>query len=167
MVMAMGSAVVVSEGGWTIREVAEKTGITVHTLRYYERIGLVQPVARARSGHRRYGEDDLRWLGFLRKLHATNMPIRTMLEYARLVRRGESTTAARRALLDAHRADVEENVEQLRSALAVIRRKVAIYDRALAAGHEAPYVAAVRGRQRSIASPPPRVGSSAARGQRV
>jgi DNA-binding transcriptional MerR regulator len=117
--------------GLTIREAAARTGITVHTLRYYERIGLVRPVARARSGHRRYGEDDLRWLEFLRKLHATDMSIRKMLEYARLARRGDSTVAARRALLDDHRRDIETKLEKLLSARALIERKIALYDQAI------------------------------------
>jgi DNA-binding transcriptional MerR regulator len=116
------------EPSLSIREVAARTGITTHTLRYYERIGLVQPVARARSGHRRYGDHDLRWLGLLKKLHATEMPIRKMLEYARLMRRGEHTMPARRALLDAHRCEVEAKLEQLKSSLSMIRKKIAIYD---------------------------------------
>jgi DNA-binding transcriptional MerR regulator len=116
----------------TIREVAEKTGITTHTLRYYERIGLVQPVPRAKSGHRRYGEPELRWLDLLKKLHATEMPIRKMLEYARLARRGETTIAARRALLDARRIEVEAKLEHLQATLGTIRKKLASYDRALA-----------------------------------
>jgi len=118
--------------GFSIREVAEKTGITTHTLRYYERIGLVQPITRARSGHRRYGEADVRWLELLKKLHQTGMPIKRMLEYARLARRGESTVMARRALLDDHRKDVENELERLRSTLALINKKIGLYDAALA-----------------------------------
>jgi DNA-binding transcriptional MerR regulator len=124
--------------GLTIREAAARTGITTHTLRYYERIGLVLPVARAWSGHRRYAEADLRWLELLKKLHATDMPIRRMLEYARLARRGESTVAARRALLDEHRRDIEAKLEKLESTLSLIKKKIAIYDRALVAGQELP-----------------------------
>jgi DNA-binding transcriptional MerR regulator len=135
-----------ADEGLSIRDVAARTGITTHTLRYYERIGLVQPVARARSGHRRYGEADIRWLELLKKLHATDMPIRKMLEYARLVRRGPTTFAARRELLEAHRVEVQARVEQLQSALAVITYKVAIYDRALVEGREATHVAEARGR---------------------
>jgi DNA-binding transcriptional MerR regulator len=120
-----------SSEGLSIREVAERTGITVHTLRYYERIGLVHHVPRARSGHRRYGEADLQWLDLLKRLHATEMPIRRMLEYARLARRGEVTIAARRELLDTHRAEVEAKITRLRSTLRMIERKLALYDRAL------------------------------------
>jgi DNA-binding transcriptional MerR regulator len=118
--------------GFTIREVAGKTGITAHTLRYYERIGLVQPITRARSGHRRYGDADVRWIELLKKLHQTGMPIKRMLEYARLVRRGEGTEMARRALLDDHRKDIEEKLEKLQSTLALINKKITAYDAALA-----------------------------------
>jgi DNA-binding transcriptional MerR regulator len=131
--------------GLSIREVAARTGITTHTLRYYERIGLVQPVARARSGHRRYCEADLRWLELLKKLHATDMSIRKMLEYARLVRRGQSTVSARRALLDTHRTEVLSKVAELQSTLAVIDRKIEIYDQAIREGREARHVAAATG----------------------
>ena len=118
--------------GLSIREVSDKTGITTHTLRYYERIGLVQPITRARSGHRRYGEADVRWLELLKKLHQTGMPIKRMLEYARLARRGDTTVLARRALLDDHRKDVESELERLQSTLALINKKIGMYDAALA-----------------------------------
>jgi DNA-binding transcriptional MerR regulator len=120
--------------GLTIKEAAARTGISTHTLRYYERIGLVSPVARAGSGHRRYAEADLRWLEFLKKLHATDMSIKKMLEYARLARRGGGTMRARRDLLDRHREDVEAEIEKLRSSLGVIKKKVALYDRAIREG---------------------------------
>lgn len=118
--------------GLSIREVADKTGITAHTLRYYERIGLVQPITRARSGHRRYGEDDVRWLELLKKLHQTGMPIKRMLEYARLARRGDTTVMARRTLLDDHKKDIEDKLEKLQSTLALITKKIRLYDAALA-----------------------------------
>jgi DNA-binding transcriptional MerR regulator len=118
--------------GLTIREVAEKTGITAHTLRYYERIGLMAPVTRAHSGHRRYGADELRWVELLKRLHESGMTIRRMLEFARLARRGETTVAARRALLDAHRIEVEAEVARLVATLDTVRKKLALYDRVLA-----------------------------------
>jgi len=120
-----------ADDGLSIREVAARTGITTHTLRYYERIGLVHHVPRARSGHRRYGEADLQWLELLKRLHATDMPIRRMLEYARLARRGESTVRERRELLEAHRLDVEAKVTHLQATLDVIRKKLKLYDRFL------------------------------------
>jgi DNA-binding transcriptional MerR regulator len=115
-------------GGLTIAEVAVATGTSAHTLRYYERIGLIQPVARARSGHRRYGPDDVRWVEFLRKLQATGMPIRRMLAYAVLARRGDATISERRALLEAHRDDVAEKLAEQQAHLASIEKKVRLYE---------------------------------------
>ncbi|WP_437805947.1 MerR family transcriptional regulator [Sorangium sp. So ce1078] len=114
-------------GALTIAEVAAATGTSAHTLRYYERIGLIRPVSRARSGHRRYGPDDVRWVEFLRKLQATGMPIRRMLAYAALVRRGEGTISERRALLEAHRDDVAAKLAEQQAHLAIIEKKVLMY----------------------------------------
>jgi len=72
----------------TISEVAERTGLTRHTLRYYERDGLMLGVGRAGSGHRRYSERDLGWIELITKLRATGMPIREVRRYAELVRAG-------------------------------------------------------------------------------
>jgi DNA-binding transcriptional MerR regulator len=72
----------------TIAEVAERTGLTRHTLRYYERDGLMLDVGRAGSGHRRYSEHDLGWIELITKLRATGMPIREVRRYAELVRAG-------------------------------------------------------------------------------
>ncbi|APR75630.1 Regulatory protein, MerR [Minicystis rosea] len=113
--------------GLTIAQVATATGTSAHTLRYYERIGLIRPVARAQSGHRRYGPEDVRWVEFLRKLQATGMPIRRMLAYAALVRRGDATIAERRALLEAHRDDVAAKLAEQQAHLAGIEKKVRLY----------------------------------------
>ncbi|MGK4003613.1 MerR family transcriptional regulator [Sorangium sp. So ce1036] len=111
----------------TIAAVAAATGTSAHTLRYYERIGLIRPVSRARSGHRRYGPDDVRWVEFLRKLHATGMPIRRMLAYAALVRRGDDTISERRALLEAHRDEVAAKLAEQEAHLEIIEKKVRMY----------------------------------------
>ena len=73
----------------TIGEVAERTGLTRHTLRYYERDGLMLGVDRGGSGHRRYSEHDLGWIELITKLRATGMPIREVRRYAELVRAGD------------------------------------------------------------------------------
>jgi DNA-binding transcriptional MerR regulator len=114
-------------GGLTIAEVAAATGTSTHTLRYYERIGLIAPVSRETSGHRRYGEADVRWVTFLRKLQATAMPIRRMLAYAALVRRGDETIPERRALLEAHRDDVARKLAEQEANLQAIEKKVRMY----------------------------------------
>jgi DNA-binding transcriptional MerR regulator len=96
----------------TIAEAAAATGLTPHTLRYYERDGLLlDAVERASSGHRRYTERDLGWIHLLTRLRATGMPIREIREYAELVRQGEGTEPQRMALLQAHLAAIEMKID--------------------------------------------------------
>jgi DNA-binding transcriptional MerR regulator len=112
---------------WTIAEVAERTGLTTHTLRYYERTGLLGGVPRAQSGHRRYGEPELRLLRFITKLRQTGMPIRRIREYVRLIGRGDASAPQRRAILEEHRRDVAARLEDLRGALDAIDAKIRLY----------------------------------------
>jgi DNA-binding transcriptional MerR regulator len=111
----------------TIAEAAERSGLSAHTLRYYERIGLIHPVDRGTNGHRRYGRDDLEWLDLLIKLRTTGMPIRQMVEYAELVRQGPETAARRRAMLERHRAEITARMAELEDTAAVLDRKIAMY----------------------------------------
>src|ERR671926_529289 len=91
----------------TISDAAAKSGISAHTLRYWERAGLLRPVTRNGSGHRRYAEDDLELIKFLIKLRATGMPIRQVRRYAELMAEGEDTNEERLALLTEHREAVQ------------------------------------------------------------
>ena len=111
----------------TIAEAAERSGLSAHTLRYYERIGLIHPVGRGQNGHRRYGRDDIEWLEFLIKLRTTDMPIRQMVEYAELVREGPQTASRRRAMLEAHREALRGRIAELEETAAVLDRKIEIY----------------------------------------
>ena len=111
----------------TIAEVAALSGLSAHTLRYYERIGLLDPVARVHGGQRRYDADDLAWLAVLQRLRATGMPIRDMQRYAELRRQGDSTVALRRALLEAHRDEVLERIAELQRDLATVTDKITHY----------------------------------------
>lgn len=117
----------VKDQGLSIRQVASETGVTAHTLRYYERIGLLRGVPRAASGHRRYRPEDVRWIEFLRKLHATGMPIRRMKEYAALLRKGDATIPARQRLLEEHKREVEARIDVLASNLEMIQKKIGLY----------------------------------------
>lgn len=117
----------VKDQGLSIKEVASETGVTAHTLRYYERIGLLRGVPRATSGHRRYRPEDVRWIEFLRKLHATGMPIRRMKEYAALLRKGDATIPARQRLLEEHKREVEARIDVLASNLEMIQKKIGLY----------------------------------------
>jgi DNA-binding transcriptional MerR regulator len=111
----------------TIGRMAELCGLTPHTLRYYERIGLIQPVARGLDGHRRYSLQDVDWISFINRMKATGMPIKGMLEFAAWRRQGESSIPQRRAMLEQHTENVRAHIQELESALAVLLDKVAFY----------------------------------------
>ena len=111
----------------TIAEAAEASGVSPHTLRYYERAGLLDRVDRNGSGHRRYGEADLERIRFLGKLRATGMPIREVLRYAQLLKAGDATNEERLALLEAHREAVLAELEATRRNLELIEWKIDFY----------------------------------------
>ncbi|MEV5709518.1 MerR family transcriptional regulator [Actinoallomurus sp. NPDC052274] len=125
----------VPAGGVTIAEAARRTGVSVHTLRYYERAGLVvSPVDRTSGGRRRYRELDLKWIVICTKLRATGMPIRGIRRYAELVAAGPGNEAERLALLEAHRADVLAKLVEIQENLKLIDHKIDTYRGSLAAG---------------------------------
>jgi DNA-binding transcriptional MerR regulator len=111
----------------TIQQAAHKTGLSVHTLRYYERNGLLEPVDRASSGHRRYSTDDLTRIEFLSRLRATGMPIRQMQEFTELFRQRPKAIAERRAILEAHQKQVQAHIEELTRNLELIQWKINHY----------------------------------------
>ncbi len=115
------------DSGFTIRNMADRCGMTAHTLRYYERVGLIQPVGRARNGHRRYTEADAAWLHFLHSMRATNMPIREMQRYAALREKGDATIEQRRQLLEEHQAQIAGQIAALQTAHALLTHKIANY----------------------------------------
>lgn len=119
-------------GTLTIHEVSRAYGLSVHTLRYYERIGLIHRVARASSGHRRYTEEDGQWLGFLNKLRATGMRIRDMRAYAALQRQGDASLGQRVEMLAALRDRTEARVAELTENLKLVRHKIEVYSEQLA-----------------------------------
>ncbi|MFF2052072.1 MerR family transcriptional regulator [Leifsonia sp. NPDC058194] len=117
--------------GMSISDVAERTGLSTHTLRYYEREGLMlSPVQRASSSHRRYSEADLTWVVFLTRLRSTAMPIAGMRRYVELARQGEATTAERLELLLVHRMTVARQLEEMTASLAAIDHKIGLYEQA-------------------------------------
>lgn len=121
---------VISErAGLSIAEAAAATGLTAHTLRYYERDGLLlDGVDRAASGHRRYTEQDLGWIRLVTRLRSTGMPVREVRQYAALVRAGEGNEAERLALLTAHRDRVRAQLDEVATHLRAIESKIAVYE---------------------------------------
>jgi DNA-binding transcriptional MerR regulator len=110
----------------TIAEAAQRSGVTAHTLRYYERIGLLD-VARDGAGYRVYSAADLRRIVFLNRLRMTGMPIRELVRYVALLGEGEHTVPARLAMLEAHRDAVRTQLAELQFALDTVEFKIAAY----------------------------------------
>ncbi|MER5550931.1 MerR family transcriptional regulator [Streptomyces sp. NPDC002793] len=113
---------------YTISEVVAFSGLTAHTLRWYERIGLMPHVDRSHTGQRRFSNRDLDWLAFVGKLRLTGMPVADMVRYAELVREGDQTFAERQELLESTRRDVETRIAELQGTLAVLDFKIDFYD---------------------------------------
>ncbi|MBN1312350.1 MAG: MerR family transcriptional regulator [Anaerolineae bacterium] len=111
----------------TIQQVADKTGLSEHTLRYYERIGLIESIDRADNGHRRYSDVDVGWIEFLKCLRATGMPVMQMKAYADLTRVGDHTIEARLELLKEHRRAVLAQIEEMQAYLSVVDYKIDYY----------------------------------------
>ena len=111
---------------WTIGEAAEKCGLSQHTLRWYERIGLLAPIERGSDGRRRFSDRDLDWLSTITKLRATGMPVRDMQRYAELVRSGAGQ-AERLELLKRHREQVRRAIASQRECLKLLDAKITHY----------------------------------------
>jgi DNA-binding transcriptional MerR regulator len=121
--------------GVSIAEAARRTGVSVHTLRYYERAGLVvSPIDRNHSGRRRYHRLDLEWIGVCTRLRATGMPIRVIRRYAELVAAGRGNEQERLALMESHRAEVAAKIDELQENLRLIDHKIDVYRGRVAAG---------------------------------
>ena len=113
----------------SIDEVARRTGLSAHTLRYYERIGLIGPVTRGSDGRRRYSAADVAWIDFLLRLRDTRMPVASMLAFARLRAAGEQTAGERRQMLEKHLATVVAEIATLQQSAAALADKIAHYRR--------------------------------------
>ena len=111
----------------TIQQVAQATGLTPHTLRYYERIGLIHPIQREENTRRHYTADDIGWIEFLMKLRATGMSIKDMQRYAELQRQGDETLPERVEMLKSLRGRVEARIDELNEHLKLVRYKIEIY----------------------------------------
>jgi len=121
--------------GLTVAQMRAATGLTAHTLRYYERAGLIRPVARNSGNQRRYSAADVQWVMFLLRLRETGMPIAQMREYAALRECGPDTTEARLHVLEAHRAGLRKQIDAMRAHDTALEKKIEIYQNYLSAPH--------------------------------
>lgn len=127
--------------GCSIEEAATRTGVSAHTLRYYERIGLLSPVPRGAGGHRRYTDADLGAVVFLTLLRQTGMPIRDMQRFVELTRAGDDTIPDRVDVLTGHREQLVQRIEMLGRHLRALDHKIGIYQGMLRDAAEAPTAA--------------------------
>lgn len=112
---------------YSVGEAAATVGLSTHTLRWYEQEGLVEPIERDTAGRRRYRDRDLEFLELLTKLRSTGMSVADMRSYTELVRRGPTTFGERRALLEAHREHVLDQIARLQRDLEVVNYKIDRY----------------------------------------
>jgi DNA-binding transcriptional MerR regulator len=123
------------KAGLSIGQVAERTGLSVHALRFYEREGiLADPVRRESNGRRIYSEEDVDWLQMCIKFRSSGMPLDTIRRYTELIRQGPGNEQDRLALLRSHQDHVAAQIQELTECLNVISHKVEIYSRHLAEG---------------------------------
>lgn len=115
----------------TIAEVAERTGLSPDTLRYYEKAGLISPVGRSAGGRRRYAAADMAWIEFLLRLRDTGMSIADMQRFADLRRGGDATVADRLTLLREHRARLTERIHRLQANGHALDDKIDYYENLL------------------------------------
>ncbi|BFM48920.1 MerR family transcriptional regulator [Marinomonas sp. THO17] len=110
-----------------VREFSQLTGVSPHTLRYYEKMGLLKNVHRNVSGHRDYTEKDLAWMGFIQRLKATGMSLENILRYAEYREQGDDSLVARMQLLEAHKTELEAYIQSQQSHLEALQEKINFY----------------------------------------
>lgn len=111
-----------------IAEVAQQFDISADTLRYYERIGLLRPVARNASGIREYGESDLARIEFIKCLRGAGVSIEALTAYMRLFDEGDGTLAERKAILEQQRGLIQQRIDEMQAGLARLDYKIAHYE---------------------------------------
>lgn len=115
----------------SISELSRRSGVSPHTLRYYEKAAVLSPVTRASNGHRRYLASDVAWLAFVLRLKATGMPLAEIKQYAELRSRGDMTVPQRLAVLERHRERLVITMQALSRNLAALDDKIDLYRRSM------------------------------------
>jgi len=118
----------------TIKEVSEKFDITADTLRYYERVGLIPPVARNASGNRDYQENDVSWVEHTVCMRNAGVPIEALIEYVKLFQMGDATFEARCQLLKEQYEQLDEQKKQIENTMERLQYKISKYENAIKTG---------------------------------
>jgi len=111
-----------------ISDVSKKYDLSMDTLRYYERIGLIPAVKRDQNGFRDYREEDCKWIEFIMCMRSAGIPIETLIEYVGLFQLGDKTAQARKSILTDQREKIKEKIDELQAVLSKLDYKISIYD---------------------------------------
>ena len=130
---------------YSIGEAADRSGLSRDTLRWYERIGLMNYIGRDHAGKRRFSDRDLEWLALIGRLRTTGMSVADMVRYAELVREGESTVPERLEMFRNTRAEVLAKIDELRQTVAVLDYKIGLYEGQTSAAEPAVHTQASEG----------------------
>ena len=114
-----------------IAEVSEKYGLSVDTLRYYERVGLIPPVHRNDGGIRDYNELDLRRVEFIKCMRSAGLPVEILIEYVALVQQGDKTIEARKDILIEQRTLLVDRMNEMQKTLDILEHKIEVYEKAV------------------------------------
>ena len=115
----------------TIAEVSRKYDISAHTIRYYERIGLIPPVPRTRGGLRDYGEESCGWIQLMKCMRAAGVQIEALIEYVDLFQQGDATLDARKALLVEQRDQLVSRMAEMQASLDLLNQKIDRYEQGM------------------------------------
>lgn len=118
----------------TIKEVCERYDVTADTLRYYEKVGMIPPVPRTRSGMRNYGQEELSWLELALCMRSAGLPVEGMIEYRKLFQEGERTLQARLDLLTEQKEILLARKKKIEEMLDRLNYKISRYEAAVKTG---------------------------------
>jgi MerR family transcriptional regulator, aldehyde-responsive regulator len=121
---------------YTIKEVSDKVNLSAHTLRYYEKEGLLPYVQRNKYGNRLFGDEDIEWIGLICCLRDTGMPVAEIKHYVDLCMKGDETIQTRRQIILNQKKFIEEQMEEMQVHLDKVNKKLEYYDSLVASGHE-------------------------------
>lgn len=110
-----------------VAEFSKRVNISSHTIRYYDKVGLLDDIHRLSSGHRHFQEKDIVWFEFIQRLKDTGMPIKQIREYAELRKKGKATLASRHAMLKAHSSKLSDQIQTQQLHLEKLKDKINFY----------------------------------------